>query len=78
MNTINTKSMMRGIYAEVAERLKAKGIDLKVPTVRMRIVRGIDPQAMEIYADILQKRIADHTRAAGKLNKATKRLKEVS
>ncbi|WP_294346792.1 hypothetical protein [Prosthecochloris sp.] len=75
---INTKSMKRGIYAEVAERLKEKGIELKVPTLRMRIVRGIDPVAMEIYAEILHKRIEDHARAADKLSKAAKKLEEVS
>ena len=58
--------------------MKEQGIDLKVPAVRMRIRRGTDPLAMEIYADILQKRIADHTRAAGKLSMVTKKLEEVS
>lgn len=58
--------------------MKEKGIDLKVPAVRMRIRRGTDPLAMEIYADILQKRIVDHAHAAEKLSKVTKKLEEVS
>lgn len=58
--------------------MKEKGIDLKVPAVRMRIRRKSDPLAVEIYADILQKRIDDHTRAADKLKLATKKLEEVS
>ncbi len=78
VNMISSNRLHRGIYQEIRAKLKDKGIELTAPAVRMRIKRGTDPLAMEIYADILQKRIADHARAAGKMSMVTKKLEEVS
>ncbi|RDD29893.1 hypothetical protein CR161_03760 [Prosthecochloris sp. ZM] len=78
MNTLNSRSVKRGIYNEVARRLASKGVHVKVPTVRMRIIRKTDPRALEIYAEILEERMAALEQANGRFHEANKKLESIN